>query len=155
MPLFCPANGEWICANHTHDRSYAAIFGLKEGLDLKGEEYTWLSSSFYFGWLVWAIPSNLIMQRSPPAYYLAFNIFMWGALLMIQAAARNFGGLLALRVLSGAFEAIADPAFMLITSMYYTRAEQPSRISAWYAWNGLGVAGGGLIGQLRCSPLLL
>lgn len=127
--------------------SYAAIFGLKEGLGLKGEEYAWLSSSFYFGWLIWAIPSNLIMQRSPPAYYLAFNIFMWGALLMAQAAAVNFAGLLALRVLSGAFEAIADPAFMLITSMFYTRAEQPSRISAWYAWNGIGVAGGGLIGS--------
>ncbi|KAH6676950.1 allantoate permease [Plectosphaerella plurivora] len=126
--------------------SYAAIFGLKDGLDLKGDEYSWLSSSFYFGWLIWAIPSNLIMQRSPPAWYLSFNIFMWGALLMAQAAARNFGALLALRVLSGAFEAIADPAFMLITSMYYTREEQPSRISAWYAWNGIGVAGGGLIG---------
>ncbi|WYZ45719.1 hypothetical protein EsH8_VIII_001035 [Colletotrichum jinshuiense] len=129
--------------------SYAAIFGLKDGLNLKGEEYSWLSSCFYFGWLIWAIPSNLIMQRCPPAWYLSFNIFMWGALLMAQAAAKNFGGLLALRVLSGAFEAIADPAFMLITSMYYTRSEQPSRISAWYAWNGVGVAGGGLIGMLR------
>ena len=37
-----------------------------------------LDSIFYFGWVFWAIPSNLIMQRSPPAYYLAFNIFMWG-----------------------------------------------------------------------------
>lgn len=35
---------------------------------------------------------------------------------------------------------------MLFTSMYYTRAEQPSRISAWYLFNGIGVAGGGLIG---------
>ncbi|KAK7924454.1 hypothetical protein PG985_006508 [Apiospora marii] len=126
--------------------SYAAIFGLKEGLHLQGEEYSWLSSCFYFGWLVWAIPSNLIMQRCPPAYYLAFNILMWGVLLMAQAAANNFAALLALRILSGAFEAIADPAFMLITSMYYTRAEQPSRIAAWYIWNGIGVAGGGLIG---------
>jgi MFS family permease len=32
------------------------------------------------------------------------------------------------------------------TSMFYTREEQPSRISAWYLWNGIGVAGGGLIG---------
>lgn len=86
------------------------------------------------------------MQRCPPGWYLAFNIFMWGALLMAQAGANSFGGLAALRVLSGAFEAIADPAFMLITSMYYTRSEQPSRISAWYAFNGIGVAGGGLIG---------
>lgn len=127
--------------------SYAAIFGIEEGLDLKDGEYSWLSSAFYFGWLIWAIPSNLIMQRSPPAWYLSGNIFMWGALLMAQAGAQNFGGLLAMRVLSGAFEAIADPAFMLITSMYYTRDEQPSRISAWYAWNGIGVAGGGLIGM--------
>ncbi|KAK6002448.1 hypothetical protein QM012_002086 [Aureobasidium pullulans] len=126
--------------------SYAAIFGIKKDLKLTGEEYSWLSSIFYFGWLVWAIPSNLIMQRCRPGWYLSFNIFFWGALLMCQAAANNFPTLAALRILSGAFEAIADPAFMLITSMYYTREEQPSRIAAWYVWNGVGVAGGGLIG---------
>ena len=82
--------------------SYAAIFGIKEGLNLKNEEYSWLSSSFYFGWLIWAIPSNLIMQRCLPAYYLSFNIFMWGVLLMAQAGAQNFAGLTALRILSGA-----------------------------------------------------
>lgn len=95
------------------------------------------------------------MQRCPPAWYLSFNIFMWGALLMCQAAAGNFAALAALRVLSGAFEAIADPAFMLFTSMFYTRQEQPSRISAWYAWNGIGVAGGGLIGTYSYyAPLI-
>jgi MFS family permease len=127
--------------------SYAAIFGIKTDLKLVGTQYSWLSSLFYFGWLAWAIPSNLILQRSPPAYYLALNIFFWGVLLMAQAGANNFAALAALRVLSGAFEAIADPAFMLITSMYYTRSEQPSRISAWYMFNGIGVAGGGLIGM--------
>ena len=43
------------------------------------------------------------MQRCPPAWYLAFNIFMWGVLLMAQAAAQNFAGLLALRILSGEY----------------------------------------------------
>ncbi|KAI3328150.1 major facilitator superfamily domain-containing protein [Ustulina deusta] len=126
--------------------SYAALFGIKTDLSLGSEDYSWLSSLFYFGWLAWAIPSNLIMQRSPPGWYLSANIFLWGALLMAQAGARNFSALAALRALSGAFEAIADPAFMLITSMYYTRAEQPIRISIWYSFNGVGVAGGGLIG---------
>ncbi|KAI1307201.1 major facilitator superfamily domain-containing protein [Xylaria venustula] len=126
--------------------SYAAIFGIKKDLSLNSEDYSWLSSLFYFGWLGWAIPSNLIMQRSPPGWYLSLNIFLWGVLLMAQAAAHSFGALAALRTLSGAFEAIADPAFMLITSMYYTRAEQPTRIAIWYSFNGVGVAGGGLIG---------
>ncbi|CAI7645701.1 unnamed protein product [Penicillium viridicatum] len=126
--------------------SYAAIFGIKDDLNLAGSEYSWLSSIFYFGWLVWAIPSNLLMQRSRIAWYLAFNIFMWGVVLMCEAASHNFATLAALRIISGAFEAIADPAFMLVVSTYYTRAEQPWRISAYYLWNGIGVAGGGLIG---------
>lgn len=67
---------------------------------------------------------------------------------MCEAASKNFATLSVLRVLSGAFEAIADPAFMLIISTYYTREEQPWRISAYYLWNGIGVAGGGLIGRL-------
>ncbi|ORY88561.1 major facilitator superfamily domain-containing protein [Leucosporidium creatinivorum] len=140
--------------------SYAAIFGLKKpqsegGLGLEGTDYSWLSSSFYFGWLAWAIPTNLIMQRSPTSTYLASQIFLWGVFLMIQASCKNFTELLVLRVLGGAVESIADPAFMLITCTFYTRAEQPSRISAWYAANGVGVAGGGLlgycIGQIKSS----
>ncbi|KAJ3833525.1 major facilitator superfamily domain-containing protein [Lentinula raphanica] len=126
--------------------SYAAIFGIKTDLKLHGTEYSWLSSLFYFGWLAWGLPSNLLMQRSPSGKYLAINIFLWGVLLMAQAASRNFTELAVLRILSGAFEAIADPAFMLITTMFYRRAEQPSRISMWYAANGVGVAGGGLLG---------
>ncbi|PVF94513.1 MFS general substrate transporter [Serendipita vermifera] len=126
--------------------SYAAIFGIKDDLNLVGTRYSWLSSVFYFGWLVWAMPSNLLMQRSPAGSYLALNIFLWGAFLMAQAGAKKYSDMVILRVISGAAESIADPAFMLITSMWYTRAEQPSRISAWYAANGLGVAGGGLIG---------
>ncbi|KAM0746975.1 MFS general substrate transporter [Meredithblackwellia eburnea MCA 4105] len=129
--------------------SYAAIFGIKAkgtGLNLHGTQYSWLSSIFYFGWLAWAIPSNLILQRSPPATYLSINIFMWGVLLCAQAASKKFVDLAVLRILSGAFEAIADPCFMLITSMLYTREEQPMRISLWYSWNGVGVAAGGLFG---------
>ena len=126
--------------------SYAALFGIQTDLHVVGTEYSWLSSVFYFGWLVWSIPSNLLLQRSPPGYYLALNILLWGVFLMAQAAVNSFASLAVLRVLSGAFEAIADPAFMLFTSMFYTKEEQPTRISAWYLWNGLGVAGGGILG---------
>ena len=34
--------------------SYAAIFGIKDDLHLVGTEYSWLSSSFYYGFLAWA-----------------------------------------------------------------------------------------------------
>lgn len=35
------------CAETT--LSYASIMGLKQDLDLKGDEYQWLGSLFYFG----------------------------------------------------------------------------------------------------------
>lgn len=133
--------------------SYAAIFGIREDLQLVGTEYNWLSSMFYFGFLVWAFPTNFLMQRLPVAKYLGFNIFLWGVLLIAQSAATNFTTLAVLRALSGAAEACSDPSFMLITSMWYTRRQQPVRIGLWYTANGFGIALGGLlgfgIGQIR------
>ncbi|KAG7096489.1 hypothetical protein E1B28_003919 [Marasmius oreades] len=126
--------------------SYAAIFGIQKDLKLGKSEYSWLSSLFYFGWLAWALPTNLLMQKFPLNKYLAVNIFLWGVLLMGQAASRNFTDLAVLRILSGAAEATADPAFVLITSTWYTREQQPSRIGYWYLANGFGIALGGLFG---------
>ncbi|OKL56603.1 hypothetical protein UA08_08158 [Talaromyces atroroseus] len=121
---------------------------LKRKLDMRIVPLLGICYFFYVGQLHSTVPLMLTYgyKRLPPAWYLSFNIFMWGVLLMCEAASKNFATLSALRALSGAFEAIADPAFMLIISTYYTREEQPSRISAYYLWNGIGVAGGGLIG---------
>jgi MFS family permease len=69
-----------------------------------------------------------------------------GALLMIQAVCHNFATLAVLRALGGALEGCADPAFLLITSMWYTREEQPIRIGIWHSGYGVGVALGGLLG---------
>lgn len=54
--------------------SYAALFGIKKDLDLQGEDYSNLSSIFYIGWLVWAIPGNLLLAKFPLAKYLSFNV---------------------------------------------------------------------------------
>ena len=86
------------------------------------------------------------MQRLPIGKYLGANIFVWGLFLMIQAACNSFGSLAALRVLAGAAESCSDPSFMLITSMWYTRKQQPKRIGLWYLGNGFGIAAGGLLG---------
>ncbi|KAI9729860.1 MAG: hypothetical protein M1834_006609 [Cirrosporium novae-zelandiae] len=126
--------------------SYAAIFGIRDDLNLHGTQYNWLSSLFYFGFLAWAFPTNLMMQRFPIAKYLGINIFMWGIFLMLQGTVSNFAGLAVLRFLAGAAEACSDPSFILITSMWYTRRQQPIRIGIWYTANGLGIAGGGLLG---------
>ncbi|EXF80792.1 hypothetical protein CFIO01_01163 [Colletotrichum fioriniae PJ7] len=107
---------------------------------------TTLSYAAIFGIQIWALPTNFMLQKFPIAKYLGLNISAWGTFLMLQAAAPSFGALAALRAISGAAEACADPAFMIITSMWYTRREQPIKIGLWYTANGIGIALGGLLG---------
>ncbi|GIK07112.1 hypothetical protein Aspvir_002767 [Aspergillus viridinutans] len=83
----------------------AIIFGIEDDLHLSGKTYSWLSRVFYFGFLVWAFPTSLLMQRFPLGKYLGVNIFLWSLFLMLQAAAKNFTQLAVLRVISGAAEA--------------------------------------------------
>lgn len=65
---------------------------------------------------------------------------------MLQAACNKFETLAVTRALAGAAESAADPSFMIITQMWYTRKQQPIRIGIWFAAQGLGTAAGGLLG---------
>ncbi|KIJ29236.1 hypothetical protein M422DRAFT_129392, partial [Sphaerobolus stellatus SS14] len=91
----------------------------------------WLSSIFYFGYLVFEYPQSLSLQRFPVAKWMALNVFSWGIILCSHAACTNFGGLFTVRLLLGVCEGSITPAFMLITSMFYTRQEQTKRVGYW------------------------
>jgi MFS family permease len=44
----------------------------------------------------------------------------------------NFAILCALRVLLGIFEAVSQPTFLLLSSMWYKREEQAHIVAYWY-----------------------
>ena len=62
----------------------------------------------------------------------------------LTAACNSFGGLMALRFLLGVAEATITPAFMFLTSTWYTRDEMPTRVGIWFAGNSVG----GLVSSL-------
>ena len=51
-----------------------------------------------------------------------------------------------IRAFAGAAEACSDPASLIITSMWYSRRQQPLKIGIWYTAQGFGIATGGLLG---------
>lgn len=71
---------------------------------------------------------------------------LWGAILMTTPACTSFGGIATNRFFLGVTEAVVNPAFVLIMSIWYTSAEQPLRLEAYYCTNGLATMFGGLIG---------
>ncbi|KAJ5102812.1 hypothetical protein N7532_003341 [Penicillium argentinense] len=118
--------------------SSASVFGLSEDTGLVGQQYSWVSSIFYFGYLGWAYPTTLLIAHLPAAKYLSANTLLWGAVVALTAACTNFGGLMTVRFLLGVAEATITPAFMFITSTWYTRDEIPTRTGLWFAGNSFG-----------------
>lgn len=105
-----------------------------------------MAAIFNFGYLFWAIPANLLIQRLPVAKYTGSMIFIWAILLICHIAAKNYGGILILRFLLGMFEASISPAIMSICSMWYSRAEQPLRMCIFLSFNGVATMVGALLG---------
>ncbi|OGE54233.1 hypothetical protein PENARI_c006G08029 [Penicillium arizonense] len=125
--------------------SYASIMGLKEDLHLVDDQYQWLGSLFYFGYIAWEYPTNRLLQRLPLGKYSAACIIIWGLILSCFAAAKNYPGAIAIRFFLGVFEAAVTPGFALLTSQWYTRTEQGKRVNIWYSFNGWGQIIGGLV----------
>ncbi|KKA19847.1 Permease of the major facilitator superfamily [Rasamsonia emersonii CBS 393.64] len=75
-----------------------------------------------------------------------YSWLVWGALLMTTPACHNFAGIATNRFLLGLVEAIVNPGFVLIMSIWYTSTEQPLRLEAYYCTNGIATMFGGLIG---------
>ena len=49
----------------------------------------------------------------------------------MHATTKNFAGLLTVRILLGIFEAVCQPTFIRLSSMWYKREEQAQTITFW------------------------
>ncbi|ETW84549.1 major facilitator superfamily [Heterobasidion irregulare TC 32-1] len=125
--------------------NFASIMGIRTDTNLHGQQYAWLTTCVYIAILCWEFPANRLLQRLPVAKLLAFNITAWGAILACTAACKNFTGLVIVRTLLGMFECICQPAFVFMSTMWYTREEQALVIGAFYSMNGFQQCVGGLI----------
>ncbi|KAL8694034.1 MAG: hypothetical protein Q9224_003645 [Gallowayella concinna] len=143
MPLLCVIYGLNYLDKTT--LSYASVMGIKRDINLSGDDYQWLSSMFYFGYLAWEYPTNRLLQRLPLAKYSSFCVIMWGLVLCCMAATKDYSGALAVRFFLGVFEAAVTPGFALFTSQWYTKKEQGTRIGIWFSFNGIAQIFGGII----------
>ncbi|KAL4951934.1 major facilitator superfamily domain-containing protein [Aspergillus filifer] len=124
--------------------NYSNAYGLQEDTNMTGDDYSWVSSALYIGWLIGAYPWQLLLQRYPVGRLIGIMLFIWGAVCMLQAAVFNFAGFFAVRFFLGLLEAVVSPAFIILTSMLWTREEQSLRSSYWLSMNGMS----GILGAL-------
>ncbi|KAJ6000335.1 hypothetical protein N7481_000744 [Penicillium waksmanii] len=125
--------------------SYAATYGIITEAHLVGQEYSLLITIFYIGYLVAQYPTNYFMQKFPTGKYLTINFILWGVVLAATGSATNFSSLAAARFFLGVFESCLNPGFVLISSSWWKREEQASRIGLWYSANGLASIPAGVL----------
>ncbi|KIL00953.1 hypothetical protein PAXRUDRAFT_821163 [Paxillus rubicundulus Ve08.2h10] len=111
----------------------------RESAHLNATQFNWLGTIFYFGYLLFQYPQNLALQRFPVGKWMSINIFLWAIVLCCHALCKSFGGLFAVRFLLGICEGAITPGFMIVTSMFYTRAEQTYRVGYWFLMNGFAI----------------
>ncbi|CAM1505060.1 Fc.00g106970.m01.CDS01 [Cosmosporella sp. VM-42] len=125
--------------------SNARIQGLPKEIDLSGNRFNIALFIYFIPYILLEVPSNMLIRRLRPSFYLSALMFCWGVINMCMGFVHSYGALVALRFLLGAFEAGVLPGIIYVTSMYYKRHEFQKRMSFFFCSTLIGGAFGGLM----------
>ncbi|RYP21222.1 hypothetical protein DL765_002361 [Monosporascus sp. GIB2] len=75
----------------------ARSFHLMEDLKLQGVEYNTALTIFFVPYILFEVPSNILLKRFSPRIWLPTCMFMFGLVTVLQGFVQNYGGLLATR----------------------------------------------------------
>ncbi|AAW43354.2 pantothenate transporter, putative [Cryptococcus deneoformans JEC21] len=112
--------------------------GMKEDLNLYGNELNYANAFWAAAYVIGQIPSNLILTRVNAPRYIAFLELAWTAFTFGTAGVKNTRTLYALRFFVGLFEAGHFPAVMYVCSSYYKPHELARRNTLIQVFTSVG-----------------
>ena len=126
----------------------ANIFGMSLPSELnlgKHNRYNTALVIFFVPYVVFEIPSNILLKKFRPHVWLAACMFMFGLVSICQGLVQNYAGLLTTRFFLGLFETGMFPGCFYLISMWYRREEAQRRFSFFFSSTTLAGAFGGLL----------
>ncbi|KAF2849347.1 MFS general substrate transporter [Plenodomus tracheiphilus IPT5] len=123
----------------------ARIQGMGEDLKLVGYRFNWVTSIFYIIYMFVEVPSNIILKRIGPKYYLPFLVVGFGFVSLCSAFVHSFEGLMAARAMLGVFEGGVMPGIAFFITCFYKRNELLLRIGIYVSAASMAGAFGGLL----------
>jgi len=123
----------------------ARLYGVEEDLNLGPNEFQLAVSILFVTYCIFETPSNLIIKRLNPAYYLCGLTFCWGIIATFTAFVQGLGGLLACRLLLGIFEAGFFPGVIIYLTIFYNKRELALRTGYFFSAAAISSAVGGLV----------
>ncbi|WQF87621.1 Putative major facilitator superfamily, MFS transporter superfamily [Colletotrichum destructivum] len=132
----------------------ARIQGMAVDINLGGYRFNWALSVFYIVYLLVEVPSNIVLKRVGPRFYLPALVVGFGLVSLCTAFVTSFPGLLVARAVLGSFEGGAMPGFSFFLSSFYKREELLFRLGIFISAASVAGAFGGLLaaGLSRIPP---
>jgi len=119
--------------------------GLEADLGLVDNQYNLLLSLFYVPFVVTGPFMNMATKKFGAKLILPTAMITFGAMAMLSAAVKNFGGLLTTRWFLGMAESGFYPGVIFYLTTFYKRSELAGRLSIFYAASVIAGAFTGLI----------
>jgi MFS family permease len=113
--------------------SVARISGLDEDVGLKqGSRASIVLLVFFIGYIIFEIPSNIVIHKVGAANWLALIAFAWGLVSLGIGFLHNWIGLAICRAFLGVFEAGFFPGCIYLVSSWYRRYEVQKRLAGFF-----------------------
>ncbi|CAB4417174.1 unnamed protein product [Rhizophagus irregularis] len=123
----------------------AKLAHIEEDLGLVGSQFNWCLSIFFIGYILFEVPSNLVLIRTSPSKWIPFIMLMWGIIMTLMAFVKNFSELMSARFFLGAFESGLFPGAVYYITTWYKRSETNSRIAILFMGNSFAGSFSGLL----------
>ncbi|KAJ5812477.1 hypothetical protein N7474_008778 [Penicillium riverlandense] len=123
----------------------AKIEGMNDDLHLVGNQYNIASTLFFVPYIIFEIPSNILLKKFRPSLWLSFQVITWGIVMTCMGSVQGFSSLTACRVLLGLCEAGFFPGAVYLVTQWYPRHEIQQRLALLYTASAISGAFSGLL----------
>ncbi|KAK8209038.1 hypothetical protein M8818_004002 [Zalaria obscura] len=96
---------------------------MKEDLGLYGDQLNWFTTFFQVGYIVGQIPSNILLTRISPRWYLPAAEFLWSLLVLFVYKCQSAKQIYVLRFFIGFVEAASWPGLHFMIGTWYRNHE--------------------------------
>ncbi|ORX51665.1 MFS general substrate transporter, partial [Hesseltinella vesiculosa] len=107
----------------------AALAGIQNDLNLTSTQLSTAISAFYITYILFEVPSNIILKRTRPSVWLSSIMLLWGASTLVMAFVTNFTGLFVCRLVLGLAQSGYVPAILYQLSLVYKPSEISMRVA--------------------------
>jgi len=123
----------------------ARLAGLEDDLNMSGGDYALALSVFFIAYNLCEVPANIMLKKLKPSIWLSLITVLFGVCMVGMGCIETYGGLLAMRVLLGVFEAGLFPGATYLLSIWYPRSLLQFRIAIFFSAATVAGAFSGLL----------